>query len=60
MYMLINSLVHVTVLLSDLNTYKSIILLTQCYYHRGVDTPSPEGRAKSLGEDDVERIVLTA
>ena len=25
-----------------------------------VDTPSPEERSKSLGEDDVERIVLTA
>ena len=25
-----------------------------------VDTPSPEGRSESLGEDDVERIVLTA
>ena len=24
------------------------------------DTPSPDGRAKSLGEDDVERIVLTS
>ena len=24
-----------------------------------VDTPSPEGRYKSLGEDDVERVVLT-
>ena len=25
-----------------------------------VDTPSPEGRPKSLGEDDVERTVLAA
>ena len=25
-----------------------------------VDTPSPEGRSKSLGEDDVDRIVLRA
>ena len=25
-----------------------------------VDTPSPEGRAKSLGEDDIERIVLAS
>ena len=25
-----------------------------------VDTPSPEGRSKSLGDDDVEHIVSTA
>ena len=26
----------------------------------GIDAPSPEGRAKSLGQDDVKRIVLIA
>ena len=40
----------------------TVILLVQCYISRhagAVDTPSPEGRAKSLGDDNVEqRIVL--
>ena len=46
--------------IGSVSTLSGHAIIDGIHRQESIDAPSPEGRAKSLGKDDIERIVLTA